>query len=79
MITSDEIVWNYYWFPDKYIICVSSGILFLVLIGRRGVQPYAPLRVIRQLAKVQEIPPNNDMSRFAYDTPPGFFLITKRL
>ena len=72
VIISDEIVWNYYWFPDKYIICVSSGILFLVLIGRRGVQPYAPLRVMRQLARVQEIPPNDDMSRFAYDTPPVF-------
>ena len=72
VITSDEIVWNYYWFPAKDIICMSSGISFLVLIVLRGVQPYAPLRVMRQLARVQEIPHNNDMSRFAYDTPPGF-------
>ena len=41
VITSDEIVWNYYWFPAKDIICMSSGISFLVLIGLRGVQPYA--------------------------------------
>ena len=47
VITSDEIVWNYYWFPAKDIICMSSGISFLVLIGLRGVQPYAPLRVMR--------------------------------
>ena len=51
---------------------MSSGISFFVLIGIRGVQPYALLRVMRQLARVQEIPPNDDMSRFAYDTPPGF-------
>ena len=72
VITSNEIVWNYYWFPAKDIICMSSGMSFLVLIGLRGVQPYAPFRVMRQLARIQEIPPNNDMSRFAYDTPPGF-------
>ncbi|KAH0765459.1 hypothetical protein KY285_001330 [Solanum tuberosum] len=51
---------------------MSTGILFLVLIGFRGVQPYAPLRVIRQLARVQEVPPNDDMSRFVFDTPPSF-------
>ena len=51
---------------------MSSGIAFLVLIGLSGVQPYDPLRVMRQLAKVQEIPPNDDMSRFVYDTPQGF-------
>jgi len=72
VITSDEIVWNYYWFPAKDVICMSTGISFLVLIGLRGVQPYAPLRVMRQLARVQEIPPNDDMSRFVFDTPPGF-------
>ncbi|KAH0739985.1 hypothetical protein KY290_033028 [Solanum tuberosum] len=72
VITSDEIVWNYYWFPAKDVICMSSGISFLVLIGFRGVQPYAPLRVMRQLARVQEIPPNDDMSRFVFDTLPGF-------
>ncbi|KAH0646922.1 hypothetical protein KY290_005106 [Solanum tuberosum] len=52
----------------KDVICMSSGISFLVLIGLRGVQPYAPLRVMRQLARVQEIPPNDDMSSL-YLTP----------
>ena len=51
---------------------MSSGISILVLISLSGVQPYALLQVIRQLARVQEIPPNVDMNRFAYDTPPGF-------
>ncbi|KAH0652520.1 hypothetical protein KY289_030198 [Solanum tuberosum] len=72
LITSDEIVWNYYWFPAKDVISMSSGISFLVLIGLRGVQPYAPLRVMRQLVRVQKIPPNDDMSRFVFDTLPGF-------
>ncbi|KAH0730389.1 hypothetical protein KY289_001577 [Solanum tuberosum] len=51
---------------------MSTGISFLVLIGFRDVQPYALLRVIRQLARVQEVQPNDDMSRFVFDTPPGF-------
>ncbi|KAH0669810.1 hypothetical protein KY285_023956 [Solanum tuberosum] len=45
---------------------------FLVLIGLRGVQPHAPLWVMCQLARVQEIPPNDDMSRFVFDTPLDF-------
>lgn len=31
-----------------------------------------PLRVMRQLARFQEIPCNDDMSRFSYYTPIGF-------
>ena len=79
VITSDEIVWNYYWFPAKDIICMSSGISFLVLIGLRGVQSYAPLRVMRQLARVQEILPNDDKNKFAYDTPRGFAFNSKEI
>ncbi|KAH0635946.1 hypothetical protein KY289_035861 [Solanum tuberosum] len=51
---------------------MSTGISFLLLIGLRGVQPNAPLRVMRQLARVQEVPPNDDMSRFVFKIPPGF-------
>ncbi|KAH0641369.1 hypothetical protein KY285_037955 [Solanum tuberosum] len=42
VITFDEIVWNYYWFPAK------------------------------DLARVQEATPNDDMSRFVFETPPDF-------
>ena len=49
-----------------------TSISFLVLIKFRGVQPYAPLRVMHQLARVQEVPPNDDISRFVFDTPPDF-------
>ena len=58
---------------------MSSGILFLVLIGIRGVQPHAPLRVMRQLARVQEIPPNDDISRFLNDTPLGFVFSSENI
>lgn len=39
----------------------------MVLIGLDGVQPYAPLRVMRQFARLQEVPPTRDMSKFCYD------------
>ncbi|KAH0706259.1 hypothetical protein KY285_010763 [Solanum tuberosum] len=58
--------------PTKDVICMFTGISFLVSIGLRSVQPYAPLRVMRQLARLQEVPPNNYMSRFVFETPSGF-------
>ncbi|KAH0679216.1 hypothetical protein KY284_020301 [Solanum tuberosum] len=51
---------------------MSTRISFLMLIGFRGFQPYAPRRVMHQLARVKEVPPNDDMSRFVFDTSPGF-------
>ncbi|KAH0773632.1 hypothetical protein KY290_010769 [Solanum tuberosum] len=77
VITSDEIVWNYYSFPAKDVICMSTGISFLVSIWLKGVQPNAPLRVMRQLARLQEVPPNKDMSRFVFETPSGFAFNSK--
>ncbi|XP_060206256.1 uncharacterized protein LOC132633839 [Lycium barbarum] len=46
-LTADKIIWNYHWFPAHEVICMSSHHPFLVLIGLRGVQPYAPLRVMQ--------------------------------
>ncbi|KAH0764845.1 hypothetical protein KY285_000716 [Solanum tuberosum] len=58
-----------YFEGSKDVICMSINISFLVLIALRGVQPYAPLWVMCQLDKVQEVvPPNDDMSRL-YLTP----------
>ncbi|KAH0685499.1 hypothetical protein KY290_016977 [Solanum tuberosum] len=51
---------------------LKNGWVSLDFLYERGVQPYAPLQVMRQLARVQEIPPNDDMGRFVFDTPPGF-------
>ncbi|KAH0698052.1 hypothetical protein KY290_013757 [Solanum tuberosum] len=54
-------------FPKGILACEEK-----LSIGLRGVQPYAPLRVMHQLARVQEILANDDMSRFVFDTPPDF-------
>ena len=39
---------------------------FIVQMGLRGVQPYMPLRVMRQLGRRQCIPPDEDMREFMY-------------
>ena len=44
---------------------------FIVLMGLRGVQPYMPLRVMRQLGRRQFIPPNEDMREFMYEFHPN--------
>ena len=38
--------------------------------GLRGVQPYMPLRVMRQLEKRQFLPPNKDKGEFMYEFHP---------
>ena len=43
---------------------------FIVLMGLRGVQPYMPLRVMRQLGRRQFLPPNKDMHEFMYEFHP---------
>ena len=69
-LTADNIVWNYHWFPSAEVIYMSTFRSFIVLMGLRGVQPYMPLRVTRQLGRCQFIPPNEDMREFMYEFHP---------
>ncbi|KAK4734472.1 hypothetical protein R3W88_008733 [Solanum pinnatisectum] len=43
---------------------------FIELIGLNGVQPYAPLRVLRQFGQIQMIPLRSHMSHYEYDFGP---------
>ncbi|KAK4713553.1 hypothetical protein R3W88_019460 [Solanum pinnatisectum] len=40
---------------------------FIELIGLKGVQPYAPLRVLRQFGRTQVVPLQSDMEKFKYE------------
>ncbi|XP_075089910.1 uncharacterized protein LOC142171452 [Nicotiana tabacum] len=66
-LSAKLITWNYNWFSSKEVICESAYHSYLVLIGLDGIQPYAPLRVMRQFARLQKVPPTRDMSKFCYD------------
>ncbi|KAG5572704.1 hypothetical protein H5410_062470 [Solanum commersonii] len=57
-LTEDKITWNYPWFPWVEVIHMS------------GLQPYVPLRVLRQLGKRQVLPITEDMKDFVSEVRP---------
>ncbi|KAG5592248.1 hypothetical protein H5410_042762 [Solanum commersonii] len=69
-LTEDKITWNYPWFPWVEIIHMSSVRPFLLLMGIRGVEPYVPLRVLRQLGRRQVLPITEDMKDFVSEVGP---------
>ncbi|KAH0700844.1 hypothetical protein KY290_015716 [Solanum tuberosum] len=69
-LTEDKITWNYPWFPWVEVIHMSSVRPFLLLMGIRGVQPYVPLRVLRQLGRHQVLPIIEDMKDFVSEVEP---------
>jgi len=50
-----------------HVICSP---FFLLLMGIRGVQPYVPLRVLRQLGRHQVLPIIEDMKDFVSEVEP---------
>ncbi|XP_060193456.1 uncharacterized protein LOC132622799 [Lycium barbarum] len=66
-LTASQITWNYHWFPSAEVICMSFYRPFFVLMGLRGFQPYAPLRVLRQLGRRQIVPIVENMQNFVWE------------
>ncbi|KAH0696486.1 hypothetical protein KY290_013858 [Solanum tuberosum] len=69
-LTKDKITWNYLWFSWVEVIHMSSARPFLLLMGVRGVQPYVPLQVLRQLGRRQVLPITKDMKDFVFEVEP---------
>ncbi|KAG5632769.1 hypothetical protein H5410_004486 [Solanum commersonii] len=59
---------------EKHLVITSDELYGIIT---EVSNPIPPHRVMRQLARVQEVPPNHDMSRFVFDTPPGFAFDTQ--
>jgi len=55
-LTDEKVHWMFEWFPSSEFIIMSKETTYLVLIGLRGIYPYAPIRVMRQAEKKQVIP-----------------------
>ena len=51
-----HIQWKYFWLNTRHVIIRGDDRYFIELIGIKGVQPYAPLRVLRQFGQIQMIP-----------------------
>ena len=60
--TSDQIQWKYPLLSHSpaYIRCKRS--YYIELIGLKGLQPYAPVRILQQFGRAQVIPHRANMS-----------------
>ncbi|KAK4360388.1 hypothetical protein RND71_019340 [Anisodus tanguticus] len=73
--TCDQIQWKYPLLPNAkkaYIRC--KGLYYIELIGLKGLQPYAPLRVLRQLGQEQIIPLRGNMRVSEIPFGPNFIV-----
>nr|XP_033509392.1 uncharacterized protein LOC117274261 [Nicotiana tomentosiformis] len=61
-LNANRIEWTFGWLPIDEVIYMSVGVCFLLLMGLRSIQPYAPHRVLRQLGRCQTIPYDEDLS-----------------
>ncbi|KAK4708429.1 hypothetical protein R3W88_029354 [Solanum pinnatisectum] len=50
--SATKIQWKYYWLKPRCVIIRGNELYFIKLIGLNGVQPYAPLRVLRQFRQI---------------------------
>lgn len=46
-LIEDQVQWMFKWFPTDEFIIMSRDVPHLVLIGLKGIYPYAPLKVMR--------------------------------
>ncbi|KAH0669519.1 hypothetical protein KY285_023686 [Solanum tuberosum] len=66
-LESGHIQWKLYWLSTPHAIVRGDDRYFIELIGLKGVQPYASLRVLRQFGQTQVIPLRSDMEQFKYE------------
>ncbi|KAG5596565.1 hypothetical protein H5410_037797 [Solanum commersonii] len=70
--TSDQVQWKYPLLPRSpaYIRC--RGSYYIELIGLKGLQPYAPVRVLQQFGQAQVIPLRANMRNSEISFGPNF-------
>ncbi|KAH0768988.1 hypothetical protein KY290_012969 [Solanum tuberosum] len=66
-LESRRIQWKLHWLSTPHAIVRGDERYFIELIGFKGVQPYAPLRVLRQFGRTQVMPLRSDMEQFKYE------------
>ncbi|KAH0671250.1 hypothetical protein KY285_023639 [Solanum tuberosum] len=66
-LESYHIQWKLHWLSTPHSIVRGDDRYFIELIGLKGVQPYAHLRVLRQFGRTQVIPLRSDMEKFQYE------------
>lgn len=66
-----HIQWKYFWLRIRAAMVRNDERYFIELIGLICVQPYAPLRVLRQFGQIQMIPLHSSMNNSEYDFESG--------
>ncbi|XP_070050828.1 uncharacterized protein [Nicotiana tomentosiformis] len=61
-LNASQIEWTLGWLLLREVIHISALKSYLLLLGLRSVQPYAPHRVLRQLGRYQVVPKDEDLS-----------------
>ena len=59
--TRDNILWTYLWLRPKIVLLSCQSQLPLVMLGLNCTRPYSPSRVMRQLGRLQDVPPAVDL------------------
>jgi len=63
-LIDEQVQWMFEWFPTDEFIIRSRDVPYLMLIGLRGIFPYAPFRVMRQAGRRQVVPRVAKISHF---------------
>ncbi|XP_019260615.1 PREDICTED: uncharacterized protein LOC109238585 [Nicotiana attenuata] len=62
-LTADKIEWAFGWLPVAEAVYTSAEVPYILLMGIRSIQPYAPHRVLRQLGRFQTVHNDEDLSK----------------
>ncbi|KAH0738533.1 hypothetical protein KY290_037238 [Solanum tuberosum] len=66
-LESYRIQWKLHWLSTPHAIVRGDDRYIIELIGLKGVQPYTPLRVLRQFGRTQVIPLRSNMEHCKYE------------
>lgn len=69
-LRADQIEWTIGWLPMTEVIYMTASKGYLMMMGARSIQPYAPQRVLRQLGRYQVIPEEADLSNQVIELHP---------
>nr|XP_016492596.1 PREDICTED: uncharacterized protein LOC107812077 [Nicotiana tabacum] len=66
-LNDTTIQWMFSWYPSENFVIRGKMLPYLVLIGIRRLQPYAPLGVMRQAGRMQVILQVDNMDHYRID------------
>lgn len=62
-----QIQWRYSWLTAPTALIWSRELYYMELIGLKGLQPYAPIRVFHQFGQTQVIPLRAHINRSEFE------------